>query len=84
MEMTITAIPGPPNETRIFGGKQGELIRHICKINFATALIYELFEQSQCWTSNVGYFAKFLSKEKKSTIGLALVAQWTDPAFYLN
>ena len=53
MEMSITAIPGPPNETWIFGGKHGELIRHTCKIDFATALKYELFEQGQCWTSNV-------------------------------
>ena len=51
--MSITAIPGPPIETWIFGGKHGELIRQTCKIDFATVLKYKLFEQGQCWTSNV-------------------------------
>ena len=48
MEMTITATPGPSHETNtmIFGGKDGEFIRHIFKIYFALAIIYELFEQS--------------------------------------
>ena len=42
-----------PNETWIFGGKHGELIRDTSKIDFATALNYELFERGQCWTSNM-------------------------------
>ena len=82
MEMTITATHGPAHETdflrEAWGVDSSYLQNQFCNYS------HELFEQSQCWTSNVGYFAKFLSKEKKSTIGLALVAQWTDPAFYLN